>query len=559
MAAWSYRHLNRNPRPALNYEPVFFIRPMAVPPAPAGHDPIVPGDTDTRMDWEFLYMREILGIQQPAAVEKGMRARVLGYVRPDGFAWVPPGHFMEGEVYQGKKVGDDQIVSAWATAKILRSLSETYKRTRSEQDRRTGRKLFEALRRIAEFDAGRAFYKGGSGAWLDGKWLKSQFPTAAVEPVVTYWEATGDPEALAFAHALAEGLMADVELLPKSNERIQPNGEFHGHMHSTLHGVWGVAHLGAVTGEMRYVEWAKKAYDYASQFGTGTGWVSAALWDDPIRELSETCATSDLTSIATWIAQAGFPEYWDHVERTLRNYLRPQQFFVTAEYEKMYRDVNRAAAPAEIDAGLARMRDLQGAIMGGPAPNDWINWIASPAQCGPYQTPYGCMGMFGCCIPEGMRALHTIWSNAIRATPEHVAVNLSLNRESDAAKVVSYLPGQGRIEVTVKRPGTYWLRPPSWAPRSQVRVLRRGRDAKFEWDGPALAYVSVKNAAAGEILTLVYPLVTWQQVTGHWASKPGLKLTISWKGNAVMDMQPRGTGLPFDFANLRPIPPLPEE
>ena len=49
-----------------------------------------------------------------------------------------------------------------------------------------------------------------------------------------------------------------------------------------------------------------------------------------------------------------------------------------------------------------------------------------------------------------------------------------------------------------------------------------------------------------------------RQVTGHWASKPDLKLTISWKGNSVVDMQPRGKGLPFDFANLPPIPPIPE-
>src|SRR5688500_5734667 len=46
MAAWALRHLNVNPGPELNYEPVFFIRPMQVPPAPAGHDAIVPGDTD---------------------------------------------------------------------------------------------------------------------------------------------------------------------------------------------------------------------------------------------------------------------------------------------------------------------------------------------------------------------------------------------------------------------------------------------------------------------------------------------------------------------------------
>ena len=340
MSAWSLRHLNLNPRPDLNYEPVFFIRPLHSPVAPSGHDPIVPGDTDARMDWEYPNMREILGLKEPGPVEKGLHARVLGYVRPDGLAWVPPGHYMEGDVYAGKKVDPQAVASTWASCKILRSLSENYKRTSRSEDRRMARTIFLALRKLADWDSGRAYYPGGSGAWLDGKWIKPQLPTAVLEPLVSYWEATKDAEALQFARAVAEGLLADAELLPPANSRILPSGEFHGHMHSTMHGVWGVAHLGAVLNETRYVVWAKRVYDYASGFGPGTGWMQAALWNDPVRELSETCATSDMVSVASWIAQAGFPEYWDHVERALRNYLRPQQFFVTDDYEALYRKLN---------------------------------------------------------------------------------------------------------------------------------------------------------------------------------------------------------------------------
>src|SRR5438045_9044715 len=105
---------------------------------------------------------------------------------------------MEGDVYKGKDVGTQKVVSTWATAKILRSLSETYKRTKDVQARVTARNIFVALRKLAEWDTGRAYYPGGSGAWLDGKWIKPQMPTAAVEPIVSYYEATADPEALQF-------------------------------------------------------------------------------------------------------------------------------------------------------------------------------------------------------------------------------------------------------------------------------------------------------------------------------------------------------------------------
>ncbi len=561
MAAWSLRYLNRSPRPNLNYEPVFFVRPMNVPPAPEGHDPIVPGDTDTRMDWEYRNMRAILNQSESGVVEDHLHARVLAYLHADGLAWVPPGHYMEGDVYAGAQVGAQEVVSTWATAKILRSLSEIYKQHSDEAQRRLMRQVFVALRNLASWDSGRAYYPFGSGAWLNGKWLKPQVPTAALEPIVTYWEATGDTEALSFARSLADGLMADAELLPPDNARLMPDGEFHGHMHSTLHAVWGVAHLGAALQDPRYLNWAKQVYDYAAQFGPGSGWMQAALWDANVRELSETCASSDMMSIASLLAQSGFPEYWDHVERDFRNYIRPQQFFVTAEYERLYRSLNRDQPAAKVEAGLARMRDLQGADLGGPAPNDWINWIAAPKQCGPYATPYGCMGLFGCCAPEGMRALYTTWQGIVTYEKNKVLVNQSLTRTSQWADIISSLPEQGRIDVTAHRSGEYLIRPPSWAPRRDIRLLRDGKEINdIQWDGPALAYVRVANVKSGETLTLAYPIVQFRQIWGNWPSQPTLKLTISWAGNSVLEMTPRGKGLPIDFTNSRrPIPALPQE
>jgi hypothetical protein len=557
MAAWALRHLIHNSRPALNYEPVFFIRPLHVPPTPEGHDPIVPGDTDCRMDWEFIFMRDVSGSREGRDVEKGLRKRILGYVGEDFLAWQTPGARMEGDVYKGAIVPQEKEAWPWSTGKIIRSLSETYARTDDAASKELARRMFVALRQLASWDTGRAYFAGA--AWRGGKWVVDGGPpTAVLEPIVRYWEATFDPEALEFATALAEGMIASPELQPHG-PYILPTGEFHGHMHSTLHAVWGAAHLGAVRGDMRYVEWAKNAYDYAGQFETGTGWISAALWDEPVRELSETCATSDMVSIASWIAQAGFPDYWDHVERTFRNYLRPLQFFVTPRYEALYRELNQDKPEEQIRAGLARMEGLQGAMWGGPAPNDCIIWIASPKECGPYNTPYGCAGMFGCCVGEGMRALYTVWSNIVTANSQGVFVNLSLNRNSEWARVISSLPERGRIDVVAHRPGDYFLRPPACAPRDQVHVARRGQQVAAEWSGPAKAYAHVKNVQPGDVLTLVYPLVTWKQVVGIWPTKPDLKLTISWKGNAVVDMSPKGKGLPVDFANLPPVPPLPSE
>jgi hypothetical protein len=159
-------------------------------------------------------------------------------------------------------------------------------------------------------------------------------------------------------------------------------------------------------------------------------------------------------------------------------------------------------------------------------------------------------------MAEGMRALYTVWSNIVTANSQGVFINLSLNRESEWARVISSLPERGRIDVMARKRGDYFLRPPAWAPRAMVRISRGGQEARVKWAGPGLAYLSVKDVKPGEVLTLVYPLVTRSQMVGIWPSKPELKLTIQWKGNSVVHMEPKSHGLPVNFANMAPAPPL---
>lgn len=542
MATAAMNYLIKSPRKELNFEPVFQVKPLLCPPAPTGHDPIVPGDTDCRMDWEFIYMREISGSQEGLEVEKGLRNRVLGYVRQDGLAWVPPGHYMEGDVYKGA-VPKGSVASTWATAKIIRSLSETYERTRDRDALALARKMFLALRQLATWDSGRAYYEGGSGAWKDGKWVKRQQPTAAVEQLVRYWEVSRDAEALDFAIALSEGLIASPELLKDQRGAvIKPTGEFSGHMHSTLHGVWGVAHLGAVLKESRYTEWAKRAYDYANSHSMGTGWISAALGDLPVRQLSETCATSDMVSLAAWIARGGYPEYWDHVERYVRNYLVQTQFFITPEYQALYRRVNSNKSKQEIEAGLERMKDFEGGFIGNPAPNSWINWMVTDEYINRYNGQR--INIFGCCVPEGMRALYTGWSSVMISAEDDVLVNTSFNKNSAEAQVVSFLPQEGRLTAVAKKSANFFLRPPSWANRENVLAYVNGQKTDVSWGGPGMAYVKFPRTRTGDELTITYPVLEFtQKVDLSYAGRPDLVFQIKWRGNNVTEINPRGEQL----------------
>jgi hypothetical protein len=157
-----------------------------------------------------------------------------------------------------------------------------------------------------------------------------------------------------------------------------------------------------------------------------------------------------------------------------------------------------------------------------------------------------------------MRAKDRAWDGIIKSRDGQIFINESLTRSDAIAKVVSSLPGEGRVDIVAHRQGDYLIRPPHWAPRDQVRLLRSGQASSPVWSGPGMAYVLASHVKPGEALTLSYPLVRFKEVWGNWPSQPNLKLTILWSGNSVVDMQPKGKGLPIDFAHLPAIPSLPE-
>ena len=80
MAEWALNYMINTPRPELNYEPVFQCHPLRCPPAPAGHDVVVPCDTDARMNLEWYYLRDITGSQAGHEVDPKNRTVVEGYM-----------------------------------------------------------------------------------------------------------------------------------------------------------------------------------------------------------------------------------------------------------------------------------------------------------------------------------------------------------------------------------------------------------------------------------------------------------------------------------------------
>jgi hypothetical protein len=551
MAEWAMNYLIRTPRPEFDYEPVFQCYPLRCPPVPKGHDVVVACDTDARMNWEWYYMREVSGSRAGLDVEKAFHRRLLSYVQEDGSVLAHPGCYYEQEINRVYSK-DEYYLHTWGATKILHALAEDFRRTGNEDSRTTAQKIMRRLKSLAVFvGTGQCYFTCGVGALRkDGSVVPNwwnRHPAPIVEPLLNYFLATGDREALDFARAYAEGIMAGIQ---PDGIRFGPDGGFgrpDAQSHSTMHALWGVAHLGLVTGETRYVDFVKRTWDYLLKCGTGTGWFPA---DED--NCNETCCISDMMSNAALIAHNGHPEYFDYLERYLRNYISNLQFVVTPEFEGYYRTLHVKAAEADIRNGLAELRKFQGGIIGGSGLNDWENDLLG-----------GRLGfrMLGCCAPEGMRAVYTSWTNTIERIPESklgpagVYVNLGLGRESPWGRVVSYFPEAGRLTVKAGIEERYFLRPPHWAPRGEIRAFVGARAIPVAWSGD---YVRFDKVRPGDEISITYPLVAFtHEVRGLWKQRPQLSLKFEWLGNMVVRVDPPPAKTPLFTGQPRLLPPPP--
>ena len=516
----------------MNYEPVFQCLPFRFPPGPPGHDPVVPCDSDARMNWEWYYMRDITGSQADKDIEAGFHKRMLSYVQDDGTVLSGPGCYNET---QSDKVYDkkDDIIHIWGATKIMQGLIEDYRRTHNEQSLATAKKIMLRLKKLAIYQGDQCYFPCGMGALhQDGSVLPNDWninPAPIVLPLVNYYLVTHDKEALDFAKAYADGMIAGIQ---PNAVRFKQDGRFDdplGHSHATMHSVWGVALLGSVTGDRKYSDFAKRVWDWMLYRSTGTGWFPA-MPDC----CSEICCLSDMMSIAALIARDGHPEFFDYIERYQRNEISLAQFIVTPEIEAKYRKIHAADGEAKIREGLAATGKYQGGFL-----NVGLNDFENIHRGGG-----GYVWMVaGCCSPEGMRAIYTTWTNVIDRLPESklgpagVYVNMSFSRESPWGQVVSFMPNVGRLTVKAAVKDTFFLRPPHWAPRGEVRAFVGTKSVPVAWSG---SYVRFDNVAPGQELTITYPLIAFSHlVEGIWEQRPHLsRMSFEWLGNMVTSVDP---------------------
>jgi hypothetical protein len=310
---------------------------------------------------------------------------------------------------------------------------------------------------------------------------------------------------------------------------VDAEGHFAGETHAG--GYLGMAiaavRYGVATGDGTYVAWADRLYRWVRANSSEFGWVPGPLglgtayfarwYNAAPRRTCETCSLADTLNLAILLAGQGHPEYWDDVERYARNQLLQNQF---------------GSAEAVLGTeGCGRVPpDVQRALAGA-----WESFAL------PYRLlarPDDQRYVEGCCSGSGGRALSLVWEHGLEQRGADLYVHLGLSRDGPLARVTSYEPATGRLDVVPYAATALRLRVPSWAAPDSLTLWLDDAPRDVRREG---GYVVVDQVPAGSRVSLRYNLVARTEAF----TVNNETTTAHWRGGTVVDVDPDAGPVPL--------------
>lgn len=402
----------------------------------------------------------------------------------------------------------------------------------------------------------------------------------ALAAFARWYEVTGDPEVLEFGIALANRILNSQD--GGNDGSFHPDGSFGGteqaasgswHMHGHTHCLPAMVKMGGVLlgvdrreKGLELIDRAAKSMDWLydparnPDAGSLTGWlcewlIVATGWDK--KNDCEGCTLGDVTQTACRLGAAsrldstlaGLVRFYDRAEQIFRGQVMEGMFRAKPSYReavhkcltiRVAKDLPDASADARetevekrFEVAMKTAKRMTGHQIGACGFPDWANFMTSDLD-----KDLPSMHMQGCCSDATIRAAHGIWNETVTGTAAQTRVNLSFTRDHELVKVVSCLPHRGEVDVFVRSARRVLVRVPQWAPRAGVKVYVDKKPAALLWDGD---YVVFQKTEFGQQLTVTYPIrvaeVRERVMLSDYVEK--------WRGNTIVDIQPRGKWIPM--------------
>ena len=380
-----------------------------------------------------------------------------------------------------------------------------------------------------------------TGSTVDGakrSSLQAAASTIAVLGLTHVYKQTGYEPAMQLGEKLVRYVLDEVRYFDGEGRfmRDEPGDSGLGqqaHFHEHTRDLQAFLEYAQVTGDSSLLELVPKGYEYAKAHGNELLGYFPEFVDSPQLEHSELCGVADMVALGLKITDAGLGDYWDDVDRWVRNMFAEGQL-TRAEWINRLHLASDPEKSDEVDVpeSLIGFNDTieqvaernVGAFAGYPKANDW--WPGSG------------MGTMHCCTGNGTRAIYYVWDHMLTHQDGKLRVNLLLNRASPWADVDSHIPYTGQVDVKIKQPIDLSIRIPEWVKPTEVRCQVSGAERSLSWDG---RYAKVGSIKPGNEATLTFPIHESTEAT-HVEKET---YRIVRKGNEIVNINPPGKYLPL--------------
>lgn len=352
-----------------------------------------------------------------------------------------------------------------------------------------------------------------------------------LQGLVRLYTATCSNDALTLASKLARYLK-DHALVFDSNGRFlarhpSDNGPAL-HFHHNGNTMVALSEYALATQDLEFASFVKKGYEYAISIG----WPIVGFFPEYIHDWPdsrsyidcETCCTVDMIMLAINLSLLGVGDYWDDVDRFVRNQFDEMQM-KSGEWIKHIAETYPSSPVGNEEEGDLVAERVVGSFSGWALTNDFI---ASDGE------PF----VSGCCTGNGVRAIAYVWDKMLEYEKGRMKIHLLFNRPSPWAEINSCIPYEGRIDVIIKVPLDLQIRIPEWTKTEEIKCTVNGHERGLTFQG---RYAQIGPVDAGQMATITFPI----NEHGIDTTIGDLPYSLIVKGNDVVEIQPPGQRSPF--------------
>ena len=342
--------------------------------------------------------------------------------------------------------------------------------------------------------------------------------------------ATNSSDALELASRLARYLKDHAQIFDINAHFLARHPSSSGpalHFHHNGNALEGISAYAVAANDSEFASFAKSGYEWARSLGSSlVGFFPEYIddWPDDRPYIDcETCCTADMIQLGLALSEAGQGDYWDDVDRYVRNQFAEMQLLQNEWIDQMVATLPPTSPQPGEDSDRVSER-IMGSFASWATANDW--YIEDQP------------GTTFCCIGNGARALYYVWEKMIGFKNGTLSVHLLLNRPSLWADVNSYLPYEGRVDVIVKTACNLKIRIPEWVEPNDVSGVVKGTQRKLTFQG---RYTLIGYVEPGSLVTVTFPIFE-RFVNTMIGDSPH---TLIIKGNDVVSINPLGKWYPF--------------